>query len=205
MIEELQFEISRATRKSLIQTNYGAASCYDRIIPSMAMIASRKFGVPKTATHLNAKTLQEARYHIRTELGLSPTSYQHEDRMPIYGTGQGSGNSPMIWCFISSVLFDCYEKSAYQAVYCNPDRTHPIDINMLGFVKDSNGQVNSFLQDESPEGLLDLIRKAEHNAVTWSNLLSATGGSLELSKCSYHVIHWKFSAQGAPVLSSVKS
>ena len=35
MIEELQFEISRATRKTVIQTNYDAASCYDRIIPNL--------------------------------------------------------------------------------------------------------------------------------------------------------------------------
>ena len=35
MIEELQFEISRATSKTVIQTNYDAASCYDRIIPNL--------------------------------------------------------------------------------------------------------------------------------------------------------------------------
>ena len=76
---------------------------------------------------------------------------------------------------------------------------------MIGFVDDSNGQVNSFLRDESPEELNRLIRKAEYNATTWSNLLSATGGSLELSKCSYHIANWQFSMQGAPVLGSVKS
>ena len=165
------------------------------------MIASRRFGVHKSTTKLNARTLQTAQYHICTELGLSPTSCQHDDIMP----SQGSGNSPMIWCFISSILFDCYEKMAYQAFYCNPDGTNSMNINMIGFVDDSNGQVNSFLQDESPEGLQHLIRKAEHNATTWSKLLSATGGSLELSKCSYHVVNWQFSISGAPVLSSVKS
>ena len=33
-IEEFQFEISRATRKALVQINYDATSCYDRIIPT---------------------------------------------------------------------------------------------------------------------------------------------------------------------------
>ena len=205
MLEELQLELSRATRRTLIQTNYDAASCYDLIIPNFAMLASRQFGVHQSTTLLNACTLHSAQYHIRTELGLSSTSYHHKEEMPIYGTGQGSGNSPMIWCFISSVLFDCFEATAHQVTHCNPDRTNFMYIHMIGFVDDSNGQVNSFLRDESPEELNRLIRKAEYSATTWSNLLSATGGSLELSKCSYHIANWQFSMQGAPVLGSVKS
>ena len=41
-IEELQFEISRASRKMLLQTNYDATSCYDRILPNLATLVSRK-------------------------------------------------------------------------------------------------------------------------------------------------------------------
>ena len=78
-------------------------------------------------------------------------------------------------------------------------------IHMIGFVDDSNGQVNSFLWDKSSDRLKRLIHKAEYNAIAWSNLLSATGRSLELSKCSYHVANWQFSMRGAPVLGSVKS
>ena len=44
-IEELQFEISRALRKMLAQTNYDALACYDRNIPNLAMMVSKKFGV----------------------------------------------------------------------------------------------------------------------------------------------------------------
>jgi hypothetical protein len=46
-IEEMQFEISRASRKMMVQTNYDATSCYDRIIPNLAMLVSRKNGIPK--------------------------------------------------------------------------------------------------------------------------------------------------------------
>jgi hypothetical protein len=41
MIEELQLEISRASRKTFAQTNYDATLCYDRIVPNLAMLASR--------------------------------------------------------------------------------------------------------------------------------------------------------------------
>ena len=70
MIEELQFEISRLTRRMFLQTNYDATACYDRIIPNLAMLASRRFGVAKEVTQSNASTLHKAKYYVRTELGL---------------------------------------------------------------------------------------------------------------------------------------
>jgi exonuclease III len=205
MIEELQFEISRLSRRMFLQTNYDASACYDRIIPNLAMIASRRFGVDKSVTQANGNTLLNAKYHIRTELGLSESSYSHSSQMPIYGTGQGSGNSPMIWCFLSSILYDCYDLKAHPAQYCNPDWTNQCKISMVGFVDDSNGQVNAFYAPENAETLQEMVRQARTNAITWSDLLQATGGALELSKCSYHVMAWKFSIQGAPVLSNIKS
>ena len=110
LIEELQCEISRATRKPVVLTNYYATACYDRIIPNIGMLASQKYGVPPMVTKMNATTLYQAEYKVRTELGLAPTGYRHEPDHPIYGTGQGSANSPAIWCFLSSTLFDCYDQ-----------------------------------------------------------------------------------------------
>jgi hypothetical protein len=47
-IEELPFELSRLTQKTLVQTNYDATSCYDRIVPSLATVTSQTFRVPQT-------------------------------------------------------------------------------------------------------------------------------------------------------------
>jgi hypothetical protein len=116
MKEELQFEISRLSKRiMLLQTNYDATACYDCIIPNLAMIVSRRFGVAKSATQSNGYTLLKAHYHIRTELGLPDSSYSHTSDMPMYGTGQGSSNSPMIWCFLSCILYDWYTLKTYPA------------------------------------------------------------------------------------------
>ena len=113
-IEELQFEISRASRKMMAQTNYDATSCYDRIIQNLAMLISRKFGVHKQVAKSNASTLELTEFRTRTELGVSETGYTHSPEYPIYGTGQGGGNSPQIYCFMSSVMFDCMSRSISQ-------------------------------------------------------------------------------------------
>jgi hypothetical protein len=74
---------------------------------------------------------------------------------------------------------------------------------MIGFVDDSNGQTNKFMQaTESLDSLQRIQQSLRHNAQLWANLLGATGGALELSKCSVHVATWTFASQGAPVLYS---
>ena len=183
-IEDLQLELSRLTRKTVAQTNYDATACYDRIIPNLAMLASRRFGVPKEVTASNARTLEQASYHVRTELGVSPVGYQHSEENPIFGTGQGSANSPAIWCFISSLLYRRYDTLAVPASYCSPNKTGTVELGMVGFIDDSNRQTNAFMDiEEHPTTIQQIRQSLCNNAQIWANLLGATGRALEISKC----------------------
>ncbi len=62
VLEELQFEISRLSRKSFIQTNYDVMACYNCIIPSLATLASCRHWVHKYIAITNEQTLEKARY-----------------------------------------------------------------------------------------------------------------------------------------------
>ena len=199
-IEEMQCEISRATRKPLVLTNYDATACYDRIVPNLGMIASRKFGVAASVAKATAETLRTAEYRVRTELGISERGYQHTPDLPIYGTGQGSTFSGQTWNFLSSTLIDCYDTAATPAKYSNPTQSVEVTIGIAGFVDDCNGQTNQFDKDGSTATVTEVISQAQQNAQLWTNLLSASGGALEISKCSCHILQHKFSIQGAPFL-----
>jgi exonuclease III len=199
-IEELQCEISRATRKPLVLTNYDATSCYDRIVPNLGMVVSQKYGVHASVTKATAETLRLATYKVRTELGISEAGYSHTDDLPIYGTGQGSTFSGQTWNFLSSTAIDCYDTKATPATYSNPDGTVKVTVGIAGFVDDCNGQTNRFEEDGSNATTTKVLNQAQANAQIWTNLLSATGGALEVSKCSCHVMQYKFTVQGAPSL-----
>ena len=110
----------------------------------------------------------------------------------------------MIWLFLSCLLFAAHAKIARKATYYNPDGSNEMDLTMVGFVDDTNGQVNNFSLPQTEQSRLQLMQDAEHNATSWASLLGASGGALELSKCSYHVIFWRFSVQGAPILMNMK-
>jgi hypothetical protein len=108
-LEELKYDISYITRRTLLNFDNDASSCYDRIIISLASLINRKYGMNRLVVLLvHANTLEHARFHLRTQLGFSAQSYSHSVQFPIYGSGQGSGNSPSIWLFISSTLCDIH-------------------------------------------------------------------------------------------------
>ena len=167
----------------MVQTNYDATSCYDRIIICLAMLVSRKYDVPREITQTNATALEHATYWIRSELGVADDGYQHSAENPIYGTGQGSGNSPMIWCFLLNVLFQMNDELCHKAHYCRPDRTNPMDLGMIGFVDDSNGQTQ--IPQRYPATILH--HQLRQNAEIWADVLGTSGGALELTECSCHL------------------
>lgn len=79
-----------------------------------------------------------------------------------------------------------------------------MELGMVGFVDDSNGQTNEFMSDENALTLPTIYHKLRHNAQAWADLLGASGGALELSKCSCHLLQWQFGVKGDPVLDSTK-
>jgi hypothetical protein len=95
------------TRTGMATMDNDAKSCYDRIICNLAMIISQYYGLSKSTTEAQAKTLQKMRYRSRTALGDSENYYKHMEETPIHRTGQGSCASPSIWILISSILTDC--------------------------------------------------------------------------------------------------
>ena len=115
--ETMQHDISRMQRQAYGQINYDAKSCYDRILPNLAAIVSQAFGVPKEITSIHYHFLKNAEYSVKIEGAQKLGSYQNREESPVLGTGQGSGNSPFIWAFLSSVLLKMFNNIAIGARY----------------------------------------------------------------------------------------
>ena len=186
-MEILQNEIYRMSMKSGINFDLDATACYDRIIPSIAALSSRRVGMPKSVVSVNMLMLENAKYHLKTNLGVSDGYYSHQNDTPIYGTGQGSGNSPIIWCFVCSMLFDAFESRAHGATFTEYQHTQPIPMHIVGFVDDCTQRINKFNLEMQPtsDALIELMTK---DTQLWNDLLWASGGALEQQKCSFHLI-----------------
>ena len=197
LFEELKYDLAYLTRRTLFNFDNDATSCYDRIIVPLASIVNRKFGMHRRIVAIHAETLRQAQFRLKTASGTSDLHYSHCLQFPIHGTGQGSGNSPCIWLFISSTLFDIHQAQAHGARFVSPDGTNEVRISMVGFVDDSNGSCNDF-QPATQATLDQLFHRMESDAQLWNDLLYCTGGKLELQKCSFHVLHFEFLSDGRP-------
>jgi hypothetical protein len=64
LIEILQHDICRMTRRQYGQINYNAKACYDRILPNLASIISGCFGVHRNIVRLHHNHRQNMQYHV---------------------------------------------------------------------------------------------------------------------------------------------
>jgi hypothetical protein len=73
---------------------------------------------------INAKTLKEACFKLKTMLRVvSEEWYSHTEDEPIYGIGQGSGNSQTIWCFVNLVLLAIFLGASLMKIHWHATST----------------------------------------------------------------------------------
>jgi hypothetical protein len=128
----------------------------------------------------------------KTSLGPSRISYSHSESTPIHGTGQGSCSSPSIWLHSSCFLMDILEEHSYGFRASSVNKSLSVKVNNQGFVDDTSIMVNGG-QDTT-----ELLSRLRHDSQTWSNLLSSSGGVLQLSKCLYYIVDFVFDQTGNP-------
>ena len=197
LLEELKYDLAYLTRRTLVIFDNDASSCYDRILVPFASLINRRYGMHRNVVAVHAMTLQQAIFRLKTASGMSDISYQHCAQFPIHGTGQGSGNSPCIWLFISCTLFTAHQQKAHGVTYVAPDGQEQVHMSMVGFVDDSTGSCNDF-QPSTQVPLSTILQRMEQDAQRWNTLLHCSGGKLELPKCSFHVLHFNFKPDGKP-------
>jgi hypothetical protein len=109
----LHNELINDYNKRLRMDNYVGMTdipgCFDRILPSIISLLNRKNGCPKEAMKMHADTLAKAKYHLKTQHGIAEEFYSN-DTTPVYGNGQGAGDSPSQWSQESALLFKLYQE-----------------------------------------------------------------------------------------------
>ena len=141
--------------------------------------------------------MENAIFKLKLSTKVSNEAYRHCKQLPIYGTGQGSGNSPVIWCFVSSKPFQCYEDEAHGMMFYSPDGSISFSMAIIGFVDDTT----CITAGDPSKPLVDMLQCMQEDAQLWNDLLWSSGGALELPKCGYHTIYYSFDASGIPRLT----
>ena len=200
--KDMKYLNSRLTKTNIATMDNDAKSCYDRILCNLAMIISQYFGISNTSAAVQATTLKLMKFRLRTATGNSNKTYQHSDETPIHGTGQGSCASPSIWLMISSILMDCLAEIGGDMTMTDMIDEKIIQQWIDGFVDDTSlfSNINPGTVDDT---ISNLQKKLKHDMMKWKELLEASGGKLELSKCFYYILSWKYDDEGNAMPMSI--
>ena len=104
LLKTLSYDYIRYTRLNAIIFNNDAKACFDRIIPSIGLMATERLGMPPTASACMLATIQGMKFFIYTAHGVSPGFFTSTLSTLILGVLQGSGAATCIWLSISCIL-----------------------------------------------------------------------------------------------------
>jgi hypothetical protein len=71
--------------------------------------------------NLHHKILTNTKYRVKITGGNRRFVYSNSSTTPIYGTGQGNGNNPIIWQFISNTIAQIMETNVIRVTYATDD------------------------------------------------------------------------------------
>jgi hypothetical protein len=140
----LTYAYSRDTHTPFACMDLDAKSCYNRIMASLGMLCSRYSGMPKDACILHRTTTSEMKHHVKTALGISSSFFQSIAERVLYGSGQGSSRSPLLWITISIILFRTLQaQMGTGATYTCPRTLLTTNNTTKAFVDDSTNFISS--------------------------------------------------------------
>ena len=105
LLKRLSYDVIRQTCMDACMFDNNASACYDRMIPLITMIKSRRAGMPPAATQVLLTLLLHMRYYVRTAYGISSAAFSNLTDW-ILGVMQGSGHACCLWALTSSVMLD---------------------------------------------------------------------------------------------------
>jgi hypothetical protein len=85
--------------------------CYDRIVTGISLATLRRLGYSKESVRILCLIWAQMQHHICTVFGVSETTYGSTIEKLLYGIGQGSCASPILWGLLNKLILVRMERS----------------------------------------------------------------------------------------------
>jgi hypothetical protein len=189
-----------------------AKRCSDRIVSGIALAALRRIGYSKNSVRMLGLPWAQLEHHVATGFRVSDTSYKSTMGKLLYGIGQGSCSSLIVWALLNQLLltaldeeFDCISLVSVDGTTTD---TYPGD----SFMNDTTTGATDDNHDleQIPSSVLGLTQEEESLVARMEDiiqffldLLQVTGGDLAPEKCAYHLIGHRRD-KGVPTLVQIE-
>lgn len=192
--KKLTFDLARLNRQNLAICSNDLKSCYDRINHSFASICLQRQGMEKSEATCMFDTLQTMQHSVRTAFGDSTQSmggngWQHQCSS-IY---QGNGAGPIIWAAVSSPLLEALRNQGFGTHFLTATSGSLLRFCGYMFVDDMDLAQTGNTVEETPG---QVGERMQQNINMWEGLVNVSGGALNIQKCAWWLISFKWSQDG---------
>jgi len=186
------FDYVHMTRTTAVDVSIDVARCFDCLIEACENLSCRQQGADLNYLKLHAAMQQLFRYHVKHAHGVSTRYNQHSETNPWYGAGQGAGDACARWIVQANSMISAYNTRANPWRIVNPDHSSPLTLGLDAFIDDTDLMAATTPTQTTPTP----IQKVQYNLTLWNDLLQASGGSLNPSKCVWFYFNWTQDARG---------
>ena len=168
------------------------------MIPSQCMTLGQRVGVQDGPIKLHLPVSEKMKYHIKTAYGVSPGYIATLFFLLILGMMQGSAAVGAFWALSSSLLHAMLQQCHKPTQFPSP-RAH--------VYVEQNGEANindTTLWKLAMTGMIQaLVLSMCEMAQTWERLLWVSGGGLNLKKCYWFAVSWKWTKTSEPSMEMI--
>jgi len=203
--KQLTHDIIRQSKQTVAIIENDAVGCYDRLMNPLLLLTMRKFGVTATMAKSAGLTWSLTSHTIKTQYGVSESSYTNDPSTPLFGPSQGSTTGPTLWqlsyilltisAFAQGEINNNMEENddddpVPSLGFPSVDLADKLDNNGESFVDDSNLVSTSSIPQESHhvstvDQLLQsksAVENLQQLAQSWEKALFSTGGGNKFPK-----------------------
>ena len=201
MEKVMSLDIIRITKRTGAIFDCDAKGCYDRIVAPLQSIASRRLGVTRTTSLFFSRFWRVCEHHVKTRHGISKSAYASTSAEILYGIGQGNGAGPAFWLATLIVMFSVLDEICRGMTFSSPVGGGTYKSSGLGYVDDvtlgttakdnpevNNDNLGTYSANEESEVHKEISDIGQY----WEMMLHTNGGLLELRKCYWVMITWKW-------------
>ena len=174
-----------------------ASGCYDRILPPLASVHLQALGLHRTIGIFLARLMFQAKRYVKTAQGVSRQNIRTTKNNILHGIGQGNGGGPAMWISHLTVMFAAISSVCMGFAFSCVEGIKSLCTVGTGYVDDVTLGLSVAL--EHPQTEKTVYKHIKRMGQLWEKLLFITGGRLELSKCFWVPITWKWNG-GIPRL-----
>ena len=174
-----------------------ASGCYDRILPPLASVHLQALGLSQSIGAFLARIMYKAKRHVQTDHGISQQNMSTTRKKTLYGIGQGNGGGPAMWISHLTVMFKAISSVCIGFAITCVQAVEQVTTVGTGYVDDVTLGLSIPKEEDQTERAV--YKHMKQMSQLWKALLYITGGRLELSKCFWIPITWRWVA-GKPIM-----